>query len=88
LWPFGRNDKDAHFNHNSHKSGVSPEGYLKKQSQFSKGQNDVNAVFIMVYGDLDGPGHRKNKANSKPIVFSPQIFRGLKKQSQFAGVLN
>ena len=36
---------------------------LKKQTQFPKGQNDVKSVSIMVYGDFDGPGRRKNKAN-------------------------
>jgi len=35
---------------------------LKKQSQYSKGQNDVKSVFTMVYGDLGGPEQRKNKA--------------------------
>jgi len=41
-------------------------GYLKKQSQFSKGQNDIKTVLLMVYGDFDGPRRQKNKANSKP----------------------
>ncbi len=49
---------------------VNPEvlrrGYLKKQSQFPKGQNDVKSILVMVYGDCDGPRRRKNKANSKP----------------------
>ena len=39
---------------------------LKKQSQFAKGQNDAKIVMTMVYGDLNGPGRRKNKPNSKP----------------------
>jgi hypothetical protein len=30
------------------------EYYLKKQSQFSGGQNDVRLVYTMVYGDLGG----------------------------------
>ena len=50
---------------------VNPEalrpGYLKKQSQFLKGQNDIKAVFIMGYEDSDRPGRPKNKANSNPI---------------------
>ena len=29
-------------------------GYLKKQSQFFKGQNYIKSISIMVYGDLDG----------------------------------
>ena len=41
---------------------------LKKQSQFSKGQNNVKSILTMSYGDFDGPGRRENKANSKPIL--------------------
>jgi hypothetical protein len=44
----------------------------------------------MVYGDFNDFGRfwaAKNKANSKPILFSPQILWGskdnLKKQSQY-----
>jgi len=40
---------------------------LKKQSQFTKGQNDVKSVLIMLYGDFNGLRRRKNKPNSKPI---------------------
>jgi len=40
------------------------------------------------YEEFHALRRRKNKANSKPILVSPQIFRGLKnnlkKQSQFA----
>ena len=36
---------------------------LKKQSQFQNGQNDVKSIITMVYGDYDGQGQRKNKAN-------------------------
>jgi len=36
---------------------------LKKQSQFSNDQNDFKSILTMVYGDYDGPGQRKNKAN-------------------------
>jgi len=54
---------------------VNPEflqrGYLKKQSQFPKGQNNVKSILSMLYGDYNGPRRRKNKPNSKP------------KQSQF-----
>ena len=39
---------------NESKSGISPEGYLKKQSQFSKGQNDVKSVTIKAYGRFGG----------------------------------
>jgi len=54
--------------------------YLKKQSQFQNGQNDVKSIITMVYGDFDGPGRRKNKPNSKPISFSPQHCCGVEKQ--------
>ena len=50
--------------------GVNPcltESYLKKQTQFVEWQNDVKSILTMVYGDFNGPGRRKNKANSKPI---------------------
>jgi len=50
---------------------------LKKQTQFSKGQIRVKRVTSMVYGEFNGPGRRKNKANSKPILFSPQIYLGI-----------
>jgi hypothetical protein len=43
---------------------------LKKQSQFSKEQNDVISVFAKVYGVFIELGRLKNKA----------------KQSQFAGL--
>jgi hypothetical protein len=43
------------------------KGDLKKQTQFANGQNDVKSILIMSYGDLCGPGRRKNKPNSKPI---------------------
>jgi hypothetical protein len=42
--------------------------YLKKQSQFLKGQNDVKSILTMVYGDFSGPRRRKNKANSKHVL--------------------
>ena len=29
--------------------------YLKKQSQFLKGQNDVTSIHTIEYGDLSGP---------------------------------
>jgi hypothetical protein len=38
---------------------------LKKQSQFLKGENDVNLTLTMVYGDFGQFWRRKNKANSK-----------------------
>ena len=44
------------------------EGYLKKQSQFVKVQNDIKRVLIMVYGNFSGLRRRENKANSKPIL--------------------
>jgi len=44
---------------------------LKKQSQFSKGQNDVKSILTRSYGDFDGPERRKNKANSKPNKANP-----------------
>ncbi len=51
---------------------VNPEflrrGYLKKQSQFTEGQNDVKSVLIKSYGDFGRLRRRKNKANSKPIT--------------------
>ncbi len=41
------------------------------------------------YEDFYALSRQKNKANSKPILFSPQIYLGvLKKQSQFAGWAN
>jgi len=46
------------------------ECYLKKQSQFPKGQNGVKSVIVIDYGDLYGWRQRKNKA----------------KQSQYAGL--
>jgi len=36
---------------------------LKKQSQFGNRKNGVMSTMTMVYGDYDGPGRRKNKAN-------------------------
>ena len=47
---------------------VKKKGDLKKQSQFSKGRNNVKSILAMSYGDFDGPGRRENKANSKPIL--------------------
>jgi len=41
-------------------------GYLKKQTQFSNGRNDVKSILTMFYGDFNGQGRRENKANSKP----------------------
>ena len=40
--------------------------YLKKQSQFLIGENDVNLTFTMTYGDFNGRRTLKNKPNSKP----------------------
>ena len=40
---------------------------LKKQSQFLKGQNNVNSVITKDYDKLAWFGRPKNKANSKPI---------------------
>jgi len=40
------------------------KGYLKKQTQFQNGQNDVTSIITMFYGDFDVPGRRENKANS------------------------
>jgi len=41
------------------------------------------------YEDFHALSRQKNKANSKPILFSHQIYLGvLKKQSQFAGRAN
>jgi len=39
---------------------------LKKQSQFSGGQNGVNSFLKGNYGNKPPCGARKNKANSKP----------------------
>ena len=54
---------------------VNPEflrrGNLKKQSQFSNGQNDVKSILIMVYGDFDGPRRRKNKAKQTQFSYFP-----------------
>ena len=65
---------------------------LKKQTQFPKGQNAVKSILIMVYGDFDGPRLRKNKPNSKPNLFSPQMLWGLKnrfeKTKPICGVAN
>ena len=41
--------------------------YLKKQSQFLKGQNDVSSLNTKDYDKLAWFGRPKNKANSKPI---------------------
>ena len=53
---------------------VNPEflrrGYLKKQSQFIKGDNNVIPVLVISYGNDGDYMLRKtnpNKANSKPI---------------------
>ncbi|MFC1604243.1 hypothetical protein ACFL5F_04365 [Planctomycetota bacterium] len=46
------------------------ESYLKKQSQFLKGKNDVTTATIMCYGDFGWLEWRGNKA----------------KQSQYAGL--
>jgi len=40
---------------------------LKKQSQFLKGQNDAKQVMTKVYGDLNEPGRRKNKAKQSQL---------------------
>ena len=47
------------------------KGNLKKQSQFSEGQNDVKSVIVMVYGDFGMLRLRENKANSKPNKANP-----------------
>jgi hypothetical protein len=64
------------------KMRVNPEllriGNLKKQSQSLKGQNGVNSYMKGYYGKITAFVARKNKANSKPILVSPQIFWGLK----------
>ena len=49
---------------------------------------DVSIYMKGYYEDFHALGRRKNKANSKPISVSPQIYSGgwktnLKKQSQF-----
>ena len=56
------------------KSGASPWliVYLKKQTQFEKGQNDVILVITMVYEDLGGRMQRKNKANCWPLAGNPK----------------
>ena len=41
--------------------GFLRRGYLKKQSQFSKGWNDAKLVMIKIYGDLKVPGRLKTK---------------------------
>jgi len=42
------------------------ERNLKKQTQFLKGQDDVNSFFTKKYDKLTWFGRPKNKANSKP----------------------
>src|SRR4030042_3646799 len=58
----------------------------KKQSQFAAVQVGVMAYLKGDYENIPGGGAAKNKANSKPILFSPHILWGLntnlKKQSQ------
>jgi len=53
---------------------------LKKQSQFAGGQIGATSYLKGIYGNKPACGAAKNKANSKPILFSPQIFRGLKNE--------
>jgi hypothetical protein len=52
------------------------DSYLKKQSQFTKGQIDVKSVMTMVYEDVTEWRQRKNKANSKPINGFGLVHRG------------
>jgi hypothetical protein len=42
--------------------------HLKKQSQLLKDQNGVKSIVTMGYGDFDGPGQRRNKANQSQFV--------------------
>jgi hypothetical protein len=56
---------------------VLQQGKLKKQSQFSKWENDFKSILSILYGDFDGPGPRKNKPNqtqSKPISNEIMVF--------------
>jgi hypothetical protein len=59
---------------------------LKKQTQFSKGQINVSVYMKADYEELTTAWARKNKPNSKPILFRSQILWGskgkLKKQNQ------
>ena len=41
------------------------ECYLKKQTQFIMGQNDVKSIIIMIYGDLGGSGRQKKQSQFK-----------------------
>jgi hypothetical protein len=56
--------------------------YLKKQSQFLKGQNDVKSILTMVYGDFNGLRQRKNKPNSKPIKANRRALVEISKQAE------
>jgi len=58
-------------------SGIFEGIHLKKQSQFLKGQNDVNLIMTMVYGEYDELRRRKNKANSKPNKANLSIPKGV-----------
>src|SRR4030042_3495464 len=53
---------------------------LKKQSQFLRGRKTLSIYMKGDYEELHALKRRKNKANSKPILFSPQIFWGLKNE--------
>jgi len=53
---------------------------LKKQSQFSKGQNDVKSVITMEYGKDDNWRRRENKPNSKPNKANRWALAGNPKQ--------
>ena len=53
---------------------------MKKQTQFAKGIIYVSVYMKGGYEDSCGFGRRKNKANSKPILFSPQIYLGVENQ--------
>ena len=49
---------------------------LKKQSQFSEGQNDVKTETIRTYGDFNGRRRWKNKANQSQLQLAPSTAGG------------
>ncbi len=57
---------------------------MKKQTQFSKGQNERKTIYNREIREIYRIGHlvKTNpiQSQTKPILFSPQIFWGLKTQ--------
>ena len=49
----------------------------KNKPNLRKGKMDVYIYMKRSYEDFSVFGRRKNKANSKPILFSPQIYLGV-----------